>query len=233
MLKPKLVSCASCPARSRDLCSGLSDSQLPAFYAASTQLRLARGHTLFAAEEPARFVFIIVSGTMKLYRMGPSGQRQVIGFLFVGDLFGLAAGENFGVTAEASTETVLCRWDRSRFDDFLVLFPTMDRQYRLISSKVLARSIDLAYSLGQLTAEQRLASFLAYLHERQSPNGARTKAVILSMTRADIGDYLGLKVETVSRALAQLKRKGIIALPSPDRAEILDMSAVKKLAQGA
>jgi len=225
--------CIKCPARTSDLCGALSDKNLPALFEASTLIELRKGETLFLDDQPAQHIFNVITGTITVFRMGPSGQRQVVNFLFTGNLLGITPEDHYGFSAEACTPAILCRWERAKFEDLLILFPNLDRQFRLISSKVLARSIDLAYSLGQLTAEQRLAAFINQLHERQSKMASDPMTVLLTMSRADMADYLGLKVETVSRALSKLKVKGVISLPASDRVVIIDRDHLRRLSQSA
>ncbi len=226
------IACFDCPARLSDLCIGLSDTNLPTLFKASTHIDLDRGQTLFLDDEPAKHIYNIQKGTITVYRMGPAGQRQVLGFLLTGDLIGLTPGETYEVSAEACADAQLCRWERKKFEDFLALFPAMDRQFRLISSKVLASSIDLAFALGQLTAEQRVAGFLLHLAERQERNGAESKFVHLPMSRGDIADYLGLTIETVSRALTKLKTKHVIHLVGANEVQLTDLKVLQSLAAG-
>ncbi len=216
-----------------DLCVGLPDSKLPILYDSSEHVERNKGEILFEDVDPATHIFNIQEGSITLYRMGPSGQRQILGFLFSGDLFGISPGESYGVSAEACADTKLCRWERNKFDDFLVLFPAMGRQFRLIASKSLAQSLDLAFALGRLNAEQRLAAFFIHLNERQAEMGAGPNQVSLPMSRSDIADYLGLTIETVSRGITKLKKKGLINLIISDYIEFLDKEALKELAEGA
>ena len=138
-----------------------------------------------------------------------------------------------GCTANHCADTKLCRWKRDKFDDFLVLFPAMGRQFRLIASKSLAQSLDLAFALGRLNAEQRLAAFFIHLNQRQGEMGAGPRQVSLPMSRSDIADYLGLTIETVSRGITKLKKKGIIKLVMSDYIEIQDKESLQDLAEGA
>ena len=215
-----------------DLCVGIPDSQLPALYAKSTHLSYKKGDVLFDDDDQAEHIYNIQEGAVTIFRIGPSGQRQVLGFLMTGDILGIAPGETYGISAAAAVESKLCRWDRSKFEDFLVLYPVMAKQFRLIASKALARSLDLAYALGQLTAEQRLAAFIVHLGERQQQMGGSPYHVSLLMSRLDIGDHLGLTIETVSRGITKLKKKSIIELPNPDYIHVLDLNALKDLAAG-
>ena len=226
------VQCFDCPARISDLCIGLSDSSLPALYEQSTHLNLEKGETLFLSDQPSEHIFNVREGTMTLYRMGAGGQRQILGFLFTGDLLGITPDASYNVSAQAGTDVSLCRWSKDKFDDFLVLYPAMAQQYRLITSKLLAQSLNLAFALGQLKAEQRLAGFLLHISQRQARIGGIPGFTTLPMSRMDIADYLGLTIETVSRGLTRLSKKKFISLVTRDLIELSDMKALNRLSQG-
>ncbi len=226
------IPCFDCPARMSDLCVGLPDASLPLLFERSTHIHLEKNETLFLGDQPAEHIFNIREGTVTLFRMGQGGQRQILGFLFTGDLIGITPDDQYKVSAQACTKASLCRWDRAKFDDLLVLYPAMARQYRLIASKLLAQSLDLAFALGQLTAEQRLAGFLLHISQRQSRIGGIPGFTALPMSRADIADYLGLTIETVSRGLTRLRKKNLISMVSRDLIELSDMKALARLSQG-
>ena len=226
------IACFDCLARLSNLCVGLSDNNLPVLFHASSLVKLKRGQTLFLDDQFATHIYNIKRGTITVYRMGPAGQRQILGFPLTGDLIGLTPGETYGVSAEACSDVQLCRWERKKFEDFLLLFPALDRQFHLISSKVLASSIDLVYALGQLTAEQRVAGFLLRLGQRQEQAGGKSGMVHLPMSRNDIADYLGLTIETVSRAITKLKNKRALNLVAADQVRLRDLKALQSLGAG-
>ena len=88
--------CIECPARTSDLCGALSDKNLPILFKASTLIELGKGDTLFSDDQPAEHIFNVISGTITVFRMGPSGQRQVVNFLFTGDLLGITPEDHYG-----------------------------------------------------------------------------------------------------------------------------------------
>ena len=226
------VDCFDCPARMSDLCKGLSDSNIPVLYASSKHLKLKKSETLFLDDDYADHIFNVKDGTVMLYRMGPAGQRQILRFLFTGDMIGLTTGETNGISAEACTPVGLCCWERKKFEDFLILFPAMDRQFHIVASKALTQSFDHTFSLGQLNAQQRVAAFILNLAQRHEEMGSAPDTLLLPMSRLDIADYLGLTIETVSRELTKLKSKGFIAIPTLDRLHLLNTSALEDLAEG-
>ena len=223
------IACFDCPARMSDLCQGLSDLNLPALYQSSTHMDFAKGSTISLDGEDEQYVFNVREGLVKMSRLGASGQRQIVGFLFSGDLFGVTPGQEHGLCAEAVSPVKLCRWERKKFEDLLVLFPAMDKQYHSIMSKLLGETMDLAYALGQLTADQRLAGFLLHMADRQKGIGQPEDEIRLDMSRTDIADYLGLKIETVSRGLSKMKAEGIIKIPSQRLIQIADRPKLKAI----
>ena len=215
-----------------DLCVGLSDASLPALYEQSTHINLEKGDTLFLSDQKAEHIFNVREGSMTLFRMGSGGQRQILGFLFTGDLFGITPDASYNMSAQAGSEVSLCRWNKDKFDDLLVLYPAMAKQYRLITSKLLTQALNLAFALGQLTAEQRLAGFLLHISQRQARIGGIPGFAALPMSRMDIADYLGLTIETVSRGLTRLRKKGLISMVTRDLIELSELKSLISLSQG-
>jgi CRP/FNR family transcriptional regulator len=226
------IDCFECPARMGDLCKGLSDLSIPALYKSSKGIKLEKGRKLSLDDHYPNHIFSVKDGTVMLYRMGADGQRQILKFLFAGDIIGLTSGQTYGISAEACTKVGLCCWEREIFEDFLILFPAMDKQFHIIASKALTESYDHIYYLGQLGAQQRVAAFILSLAQRQEDMSGTPDTLLLAMTRLDIADYLGLTIETVSRELTKLKSKGFVALPSLDRLHLLNVSALQDLAEG-
>ena len=225
----KTIACFDCPARMSDLCCGLSDLNLPALYQSSTHLDFDKGGTIALDDDNTEYVFNVREGSVKISRLGTSGQRQIMGFLFSGDFFGATSSDEKSLYAEAISSVKLCRWERKKFEDLLVLYPAMDKQYHTIMSKRLDETMDLAYSLGQLTADQRLAGFLLHIAERQKEIGETEDEITLPMSRTDIADYLGLKIETVSRGLSKMKAEGIIKIPSQRCVQIISRTKLQAM----
>jgi len=210
------------------VCRGLDRQVTNNVIAISSLQRKTAGETLFSEGDPADSVYEVVRGTVRLCKLLPDGRRQVTGFAAAGDLLGLAPEGSWVYTAEAITDVTLCRYRRTGFDRMIDNVPGFARRLLAVSSHELRAAQDQMLLLGRKTAAERVASFLL-LQAARAPDAAE---IALPMSRTDIADYLGLTIETVSRALSKMKRDGLIALPSLSSAVIRDRDAVELLAAG-
>lgn len=169
---------------------------------------LCREQPLFHETDRAELYFKVVSGAMRSCTVLANGRRHVGEFFLPGDFIGLDAETSYAFTAEAVTDTTVLRYSRRRVDALAWLEPRIGRSLLRIACHGLVVARQQMVLLGRKTAEERIASFILGLADR---NGAADR-VALPMTRSDIGDHLGLTMETVCRALAQLKKDGVIEL---------------------
>ncbi len=182
---------------------------------------------IFAEGDRATTFYKIVSGVVRTYKLLSDGRRQIDDFHLPGDIFGLEAGEMHRFHAEAVVETRLLVHRRERRaltgDD-----GALAREVVAGMMRDLERAQDHMLLLGRKSAKERIASFLLGLSQRMGSRGA---PVDLPMSRTDIADHLGLTVESVSRAVTQLEREGLIELPPNRRAVILrNAAALRHLA---
>lgn len=198
--------------------------------AISTLQRKAPGETLFAEGDEADSVYEVVHGMLRLYKLLPDGRRLITGFLSAGHLLGLAPEGVCVYTAEAVTEVTLCRYKRSAFERLIDEVPGFARRLLAVASHELCAAQSQMLLLGRKAAAERVASFLLLMAGQQGSDSA--DEVDVPMTRADIADYLGLTIETVSRTLTKLKQDELIALPTPNRIEIRDRDKLQELAAG-
>ena len=224
--------CAGCEARHIGLCDALADEDLH-FLASVAKPHVVSKGRMFAAEgDKARYFFNINRGTAKLFKDLPDGRRQITGFVGAGGFVGLAAADHYAFTAEAIDEVRLCRFDRTELRSVFSMFPALERRLLDVASHELILAQEQMLLLGRKSAIERLASFLLDWSDRAEicPNEAR--ALALPMTRADLGDYLGLTFETVSRALSVLKRRNIIEIGKNHGIRILDRNRMWDFATG-
>jgi len=216
--------CFHCPARTSDLCGGVPDRDLDDLARHSTHVTLEPGRTLILDGDAAERVYNVVRGTMMLTRIGRDGRRQVLAFLLPGHFVGLSSDRLYHFNAEAVTEVELCRFERTALDALFAEHPQTQKRFRDMAAKIVEAALDLVFTLGRRSATERVAAFLIYFRDAQAHAcGLETgPAIGLPMTRTDIGDYLGLTIETVSRVLSRLKAKGFIRLPTLHSYEILD-----------
>ena len=219
--------CAACPVRELSVCAALEPQELNSLAAILTNVELAPGDPLIDEGEPAEHVFNITQGTLKVYKLLPDGRRQITGFLFPGDFLGLVQSDVYVCSAEAVTETSLCRFTRRKLDAVVAEYPKLESRLLNMARTELAEVQDQILLLGRKTAKERLATFLLTLARRAEARGDEVNPVAVPMSRDDIGDFLGLTTETVSRTFTQLKANGIIRLLEGGKVQILDTAVVR------
>lgn len=225
--------CASCGARPLGVCADLKGHELQSMACASETVSAQPGQALFHEGDPNPYVFNVVDGAVKLYRLLPDGRRQITGFLFQGDFLGLGGRGASSFTAEALTPLNACRFRRGDFDQLLNALPALEHRLVALAGDELMAAQEQIVLLGRKTARERLASFLTRLSERQVQLGGAVGHVHLPMTRLDIADYLGLTIETVSRVFTQFKTSGLIQLLPGNDVALPDPAALKALGEGA
>jgi CRP/FNR family nitrogen fixation transcriptional regulator len=181
---------------------------------------------IYAEGDRAAHFYRVVSGAVRTYRLLSDGRRQIDGFHFPGDIFGIEAGDEHRLGAEAVTEAIVAVHRRSDRDALAQDAGALARDVVASMMRALERAQDHMMLLGRKSAKERVASFLLGLAERSEAGGV----LELPMSRTDIADHLGLTVESVSRALTQLERSGIIELPVHRRTIVLrDKATLRRL----
>jgi CRP/FNR family transcriptional regulator len=224
------VDCAHCRVRALSVCAALEPDELEMLDKLSKTLRFAARETLFEQDERANSVFNITSGSVRLYKLLPDGRRQIVGFALPGDFLGLSMSNRNAFSADALTATTACQFSRQTFSDLLDEKPHVLRRLHSMASHELSLAQDQMVILGRHTAKEKVAAFLIGLLKRWSRLTGATVHVPLPMTRQDIGDFLGLTVETVSRILTRLAREKAIVIV-PDGVRLLDLARLEALAE--
>ena len=194
-----------------------------------TVLSLSREDVLFYEGDTADHYFKVVTGAIRFCKLLADGRRHVSDFYLPGDFIGLDGEANYLFTAEAVTQTSVVRYTRRSVDALAWQEPRIGRQLLSIACHGLSLAQQKQVLLGRKSAEERIASFLLDLAGR---NG-ETDRVSLPMSRTDIGDHLGLTMETVSRGLSHLKSEGIISLENSHQILFRDRDALEGLADAA
>lgn len=225
--------CSSCRARSLTICAALSDDEQVRLGRIASMIRIKPHQALFHDGDDADYVYNITCGSVALSKSMMDGRRQITGFLGAGDFLGLNAGDTHSITAEALTETQLCRFPRRPFRRLLAEIPSLEHRLLALAETELALARGQILLLGRKTAMERIASFLLLESERIVSRGLPGSPVSLPMSRADVADYLGLTIETVSRCFTRLRKLDVIALPAPDRVQIRQPDRLKALSEAA
>ena len=180
---------------------------------------------LFHDGDAAEHYFKVLTGAVRCCKLLADGRRHVSAFYLPGDFFGFDATANYLFTAEAVTDTSVVRYARRSVEALAQQEPRFGRRLLGIACRGLSTAQQQLVLLGRMTAEERIASFLLNLADRNGGSGR----VVLAMNRTDIGDHLGLTMETVSRGLNRLKREGVIDLESSHQILIRDRNALEEL----
>ena len=186
---------------------------------------LFRRHAeIYGEGEPADYLYKVVTGVVRTYKVLADGRRHVGGFCLPGDIFGLETGEEHTFSAEAITESKILVINHSA----LVARARTDQEVAFLlwslTGRELRRLQDHLLLLIK-NAPERVATFLLTMAERTSPDNS----VELPMSRRDIADHLGLTIETVSRSLTQIENTGAVEFPSRRRFVLHDRSALNRL----
>lgn len=189
-----------------------------------TSIRFARNIEIYGEDEPAEYLYQVVSGAVRTYKVLEDGRRQICAFYFPGDIFGFEAADNHMASAEAVGETHVLVVRRSTIMTRADREKDLARQLWEATAHELRRFQEHMLLLIK-SAEERVAGFLVEMTRRTSRNGS----VDLPMSRQDIADYLGLTIETVSRTFTQLEQNGMIALPTSRRVELRNYRALEHL----
>ena len=224
--------CVNCHVRHLTICGAFEVDELKHLEPLVGHRDLEPGQALFDEDDDSSHAYNLVEGTVRLYKLLPDGRRQITGFAIAGDFLGLSSRGHYAYSAEAISPVVLCRFKRADLQRLFSKFPAMEHRVLAMANDELVAAQDQMLLLGRKTPMEKVASFLLALSKRLERIGRRGGELPLAMTRADIADYLGLTVETVSRTFSKLKASKIIALPSPDRVQLLDRRKLETVAAG-
>jgi CRP/FNR family transcriptional regulator len=223
--------CFDCAVRELAVCGVLESGALRAFKTTGPTVRYRAGETVVFESDEAANVYSLTSGLLRLSKLLPDGRRQIAGFLFPGDFLGITMEEEHAFTAEAVAPSGLCKFPRARFDEFVAAHPKLERRLYVVAAHELAAARQQLVLLGRKTATERVASFLLMLSGRYTVRNAAAD-VDLPMSRIDMADYLGLRIETVSREISALKAARIIQLTGRQSFRIVDRRRLEQLAEG-
>jgi len=227
--------CFDCAARLQAICGVLDSNQLREFKTSGATVTRAAGETIFFEGDIATHVYNLTAGVLRLSKLLPDGRRQIAGFLFPGDFLGITMEDEHAFTAEAITSSTLCQFSRARFDAFVDSHPHLERRLYAVAAHELAAARQQLVLLGRKTAAERVASFLLMLDARRTSSSGGLGLdgdITLPMSRSDIADYLGLRIETISRELSALKASRLIRLSTTQTICFVDRERLAQLAEG-
>ncbi len=234
-LEPFKVACSSCNLRELCLPLGMSDEQMERLDAmVATRRAVPRGDALFRAGGAFSSLYAVRTGFFKTCVSSEDGRDQVTGFHMAGELLGLdgIGTDRHTCDAIALEDSQVCVIGYHQLEDLSRELSDLQRHFHRIMSREIVRDHGVMLLLGSMRAEERLAAFLLNLTQRLRTRGFSASSLVLRMTREEIGSYLGLKLETVSRAFSKFQDDGVLEVKQR-QITVLDPSALQALVNGS
>jgi CRP/FNR family transcriptional regulator len=227
-------SCAACSMHQLCLPMGLEDADINRLdQIIGRRRRLEKDEPLYKMNESFRNLYAVRFGHFKTYHINAAGEAQITGFQMAGELLGMDAisGDRHYCDAVALEDSEVCEIPFSRLEELFSEVPTLLRHFHRIMSQEITREQNVMLLLGNMRAEQRFAVFLINLSARYAARGYSPNTFQLRMSREDIGNYLGLTIESISRLLSRFKKQGWLQV---DKREVtlLDPAKLKAMAAG-
>ncbi|TAV74133.1 Crp/Fnr family transcriptional regulator [Rhizobium leguminosarum] len=223
------VACRSCQARHGVVCGVLSSGQLEDLGRHSLRRRVDAGCEIIAQGSESSFYSNIMRGVVKLCKVMPDGRQQIVGLQFAPDFVGRPYVRESKLSAEAATDAEICVFPRNLIDRMISETPELQRSLHDQALKELDAAREWMLTLGRRTAEEKVASLLHLIATHAEPQTATSTAFDLPLSRAEIADFLGLTIETVSRQMTRLRKSGIIRIENFRHIVVPDMDALERM----
>jgi CRP/FNR family transcriptional regulator len=225
------VACSNCNLRELCLPVGFSEPELERLDTlVATRRSLRRGELLFRSGDAFESLYAVRTGFFKTRVSSEDGRDQVTGFQMAGELLGLdgIGADRHTCDAVALEDSQVCIIPYGQLEALSREFTDLQRQFHKIMSREIVRDHGVMLLLGSMRAEERLAAFLLNLTQRLQARGFSPSSLVLRMTREEIGTYLGLKLETVSRCFSKFQEDGILAVKQR-QIQVLDPAALQRI----
>jgi CRP/FNR family transcriptional regulator len=227
---PASLPCDRCVGRSFNLCKPLDDTRLRRLLALGGIRHWKRHETMFRAGDPMTSFFKIRKGIVAVSRALDDGRRQIVAVRAPGDCVGYLDNDGkYAFEGEALTDVEACAFDRRGFDAFAADHPDLAAAVTEALSSALKQTGQAMLVLGQLRSTERVAHFLCEIDALYRQRHIGGTPLALHMSRGEIGDYLGLTIETVSRSMGKLKKRGLIGLVGSDGIVVLDGAKLRAM----
>ena len=225
------VACSNCNLRELCMPVGLSSADMARIDdLVATHRKVKRGTALFSNGDRFDALYAIRTGFFKTRITTEDGRDQVTGFQMAGEIIGLdgIVGDRHSCDAVALEDAEVCEMPYGRIEELSREVPALQTHVHKIMSREIVREHGVMLLLGSMRAEERLAAFLLNLVQRLHARGFSRSELVLRMTREEIGSYLGLKLETVSRTFSKFAEDGLIEVKHR-HVRILDIEALQAL----
>lgn len=195
--------------------------------------KIAKDTHLYRIGDKFTNLYAIRLGHFKTYQVSPSGEQQVTGFQMAGELLGMDAisTDHHHCDAMALEDSEVCEIPFGRLEELFGSIPSLLHHFHRMMSQEITREQNVMLLLGNMRAEQRFAAFLTNLSSRYAARGYSSTTFQLRMSREEIGNYLGLTIESISRLLSRLKKQGLLRVANRE-IELLDLMKLRALAAG-
>lgn len=226
--------CSSCSLRDFCLSEGLDFKEIERIEELITmRKRIRRGETLYRAGDPFEAFYAVRLGFLKSSVLSSDGREQVTMFHMSGDIVGFdgLANNVYASDMTALEDTEVCVISYKRLREVSASAPSLSGHFEKLLSREIIRQNGVLLLLGSMHAEQRIAAFLLNLSQRFEQRGYSRSEFVLRMTRAEIGSYLGLKLETVSRVLSRFTSDNLI-LVNQKHVQILSFEGLRSIISG-
>lgn len=227
--------CTQCIVRNRAICAGLEPDELEALGQLGRKQRISKGQTVLWEGDDSVVVANVIAGVLKASMSMADGREQIVGIVFSSDFIGRPFAQQIPYSVTALTDAELCVFSRATFDSFARKHPELEHKLLQQALNELDRAHEWMLLLGKKTATERIATLLLEMSVRLGETGCTADksgldAFELPLDRQQMGDVLGLTIETVSRQLSRLKADGVIALPDRRTVFIRDRERLQDLA---
>ncbi|HWT29383.1 MAG TPA: fumarate/nitrate reduction transcriptional regulator Fnr [Methylophilaceae bacterium] len=229
------VACSNCNLRELCMPIGFNPNDLQRLdEVVATRRRIKQGEHLFSNGDPFTSLYAIRIGFFKTSISSEDGREQVTGFQMAGEIIGLdgIVSDRHSCNAIALEDAEVCVMPFANVEELSREFPVLQRHVHKIMSREIVRENGVMMLLGNMRAEERLAAFLLNLVQRLHARGFSQSEMVLRMTREEIGSYLGLKLETVSRTFSKFQEEGLLEVKQR-QIRIVDQAGLQKLVNGA
>ncbi|MCM0043067.1 MAG: fumarate/nitrate reduction transcriptional regulator Fnr [Burkholderiaceae bacterium] len=228
------ASCSACSMHQLCLPMGLGESDMQKLdQIIGRRRKVPKESLLYRMDDPFINLYAIRLGHFKTYQVSAGGEQQITGFQMAGELLGMDAisTDRHHCDAMALEDSEVCEIPFGRLEELFGTIPTLLHHFHRMMSREITREQNAMLLLGNMRAEQRFAAFLVNLASRYSARGYSSTSFQLRMSREEIGNYLGLTIESISRLLSRLKKQGLIRVANRE-IELLEPDHLRAMAAG-
>ncbi|WP_419911373.1 Crp/Fnr family transcriptional regulator [Hoeflea sp.] len=217
--------CQACEARHHGMCGALQPDELVQLNKIANRREVKPGTALIADSEPVTHYSNIISGVVKLTKILADGRQQIVGLQFAPDFLGRPFKTSSDTNAESATTVRLCSFPRNAVDRMIDESPNLEHRLLQQTLNELDEARGWMVTLGRKTAAEKVASFLHLIATHIDPEAESADGITfeLPLTRADIADFLGLTIETVSRQMTKLRKDGVIQIENNRHVTVPDL----------